>query len=339
MIKERIVIFLIILFTGVACIPDTPTGNVVDPLSSSYTLPPPKDLEFKRLGNGQLRITMDPQSLFNITGQEVFIVKDGEIFEQYMIEVDATSGLGFIRPAFLEFPQTYAVRSYFEFNNEDSPEAAFRYYSDFAYATLPTRDILGIIYARISSNQLSYNPKFVNPSFRIELEYAPDSVNFVTLENRLANLQSSIIYDNFFTEFDNDIDGIIRHKLIYQGIESDYVSTADPQFSTCADAPTPTEIPELDGRASPFNTNAIFINFSVHNECFDEIFIYLKTENDSEFQVIERWHLSPSSTVIEPPSTENTYIIKVAGIRHGITSFESEEIRMIYENGGWVKDE
>ncbi len=331
MIKERIVIFLIILFTGVACIPETPTGNVVDPSSEYYTVPTPENFSIVQLPSGKMQVRMDVQSNTRVTGQELFLVYNGELNEDFKFEINTTIGRTDFNPTFLDFAQTFAIRSYYEIENE-------RIYSDFAYFTFEVEDVLPSIEFVNVLNYALFKTNFFNPDFHIIVEYASDSVNFETIINRFA-AQKLFKLDKFQTRFSGELDGLFRYKIKHSsGLESDFITTGSNRFSPCKGQPTSSISPSID--ATENRWEGIYFYWDSMGECYDEIFIFQQTHVETEYRLIGRHSKNKSFTILNKPTNISWFDLKVKGVRYGegIVS-ESETVRMIYENGRWVKDE
>lgn len=329
MIKQGTqLILLSTMLIGLACVPDTPTGNISDPISENYEIPTPQNFIVERLPNGNLQIIMDLQPSSRVSGQELFLMYEGELKDDLKFDINATIGLTFIDAAFLEFPQTYAIRSFYEFEEE-------RIYSDFAYFTLEQENVLPNITMRNSLNDVLYNPNFYNPRLTISVEYAPDSVNFVQVFSTFASQKTSLILSDFQSQFEGDLDGVFRHKFIYMNkYESDYIATGSNRFSNCKDLPTPIATPLVSSEYTTLNDVTYFyVAWDMIGECYDEVFIYHKTDQESEFTLISRHSSTKGNTLIQPPTDSILVDLKVAGVRYGEgTVIESDVIRQNLQN-------
>ncbi|MBO6794345.1 MAG: hypothetical protein JJ895_10580 [Balneolaceae bacterium] len=305
-----------------ACVPETPTGNIVDPISENYDIPTPENFTVERLPNGNLQINLDKQSIFRVTGQELFLEYDGELKDDLKFDINATIGLAFIDAAFLEFPQTYAIRSYFEINKE-------RIYSDYAYFTFEIENLNPSITFNNALNYVLYQPDFYNPNFRISVEYAPDSVNFEPVLSNSPPQKASLKLADFQTRFEGELDGVFRHKLKYLfSYESEYISTGSNRFSICDEQPSPTTSPTINTeRVTLGSINYVRVNWDVISECYDEVFLYQRTNEDPDFKLISRHSKLKSNTLLL--AEESRWVdIKAAGVRYGEgIVIESEVVR------------
>ncbi len=323
MIKQGTkLIFLSIMLSVLACVPETPTGNISDPISENYEIPTPQNFSVTRLPSGNMQVRMDLQPASRVTGQELFLVFDDELNDDLKFDINGTIGLAFIDAAFLELPQTYAIRSYYEFEE-------VRIYSDFAYFTFAPEKLKPGITFNNALNYVLYQPDFYNPNFRISVEYAPDSLNFEPVLSNSPSQKTSLKLSDFQTRFEGDLNGVFRHKFKYFfSYESEYISTGSNRFSNCDEQPSPITAPTINTERLTFGgINYVRVNWDMMEECYDEVFLYQRTNEDPEFKLISRHSKLKSNTLLQALDTR-WVDIKAAGIRYGEeTVIESEVVR------------
>ncbi len=337
---------LTILFL-VQCVPDTPTGNIVDIANPDFHLSKPSVRSIDGVNNF-IEFTEGPQQ--NIDGYAIFEIKNGFSYLDNFTRVQPNGFFNTINTSEINDLQL-AIASFIELPSDTdishlqstgvhvtsrtfNGATSYRVFSDtvrFNYV----QEVSDIWFEnRNGALWLNWKHNFFNDASLL-LSYAPDSINFNVLGSVKLKLGSGY-NPNYKSTLGYDFDGIFRFQAMSsRGEISEGWDTRSNSLSACTNDPNALTAPS----SLNFQSGLNWIHVLSFEEipCFDYGILFEQKSSENTFKHVGWLDSSMNSFSRYYPDQQFDFTYKIGFVRFGQPIVFTESISVTFNGNDWVQ--